>query len=824
MSFSQYASKYLKGPQASSSVAPSSSSRSGTQPLFFSFTTDDASVHLDDADQDDPHFAKYNLSQQMDGEDEDDPYLRLDDEDGPGESSSHYPDMDEHGDRDEEGDGVGWLAHQRSPSPPYIPSPLQVPRTITPNPREYSGHSNPIRSPPPAQSLSLALSESLLPRIGADAHAFHLPPPHSLSSRGRNGRRKPQPNAYAAAAFLFTYTLLCVLSLLSLVLSGANSPTDRPPPALLHTVPLVTFLTLLSALLAYAHLALLRAFLRPVLLISALAPPLALFLSSVLAFAGSFSAGAGWGLRLFAILPLALALLSVRRLPAELRRAARSPALLSISTRVLFFRAPLLLFLSPLMLLVGLILSLPLLTLLVRLPLSHSWYMQVASALVAICTLHVFFVARAVQRSAVAGGVGAWYFDYSIPAPPPLPSGPHAHAFAAGGFDLQTGSPLIDAQLRIIHAALLRPLGPLVLAALFSLLLSFLSALRVVLLYLPLALPYRFIALFADLALAKIHALGERLGGGRYTGVYCGLTGAGFWEGVNGIKEIREKGAERQPPALPLPRAYTLALPFALFAYLRAAGDKEGEEGISYAEQQRAAIAAAVLAGAVCAAVSVFCAGVVRDCADTLYVCHLVDRAAGKRPGAPGTEERDGERQEVWGAFDPSPTDLASPPLDDEATAGFGFNLGGFGFDLARFGFGVGGTGGAGATEQGGRGEEPVYARLRRTSEEVNRKVPPPVPQSQFHAQASQSQQAQQQQQQRGRDTAPPRGFRAPTAEFSSVRDYSPSRTASAQRHVAQPQVAQQRPVEIESDVDSLDSRSDGGGESSGAFPGSGFF
>jgi len=214
--------------------------------------------------------------------------------------------------------------------------------------------------------------------------------------------------------------------------------------------------------------------------------------------------------------------------------------------------------------------------------------------------------------------------------------------------------------------------------------------------------------------------------------------------------------------------------------------------------------------------VSVFCAGVVRDCADTLYVCHLIDRAAGRRPGTEVNEGRDGERHEVWGAFDPSPTDLTSPPLDAEAAGGFGFNFGGF--DLTRFGFGLGGAGagGGGAGEQGGRGEEPVYARLRRTSEEANRKALPPLPQSQ----------------QRGRDTAPPRGFRPPTGEFSSVRVYSPPprsslAASSTQRHVAQPQAPppHQPPVDIESDVDSLDSRSDGGGgESSGAFPGSGFF
>ncbi|KAJ7754461.1 hypothetical protein B0H16DRAFT_1886570 [Mycena metata] len=806
MSFATYASQFLTRPQGASS----SSSRDGTQPLFFSFTTDDASVHLDDVDDaDDPHFRKYNSSQQTEPEDEEDPYLRLDDDDGEGDyAQTVSPQVD--ADRDGETDGVGWLAHQRSPSPPYAFSPQKTPRTSSPVPRGYS-----VNPPPPdPQSLSLALSESLLPRTGADAHTFNLPPPHSR-------RRRPQPNAYAAAAFLFTYTLLCVLSLLSLVLHNGG---ERPPPALLHTVPLVTFLTMLSAVLAYTHLAFLRAFLRPVLLVSALAPPLALFLSSVLAFAGSFSSGAGWGLRLFALVPLALAVLSVRRLPAELHRAARSPALLSLSTRILFFRAPLLMLLSPLILLAGLLAALPLLTLLVRLPLTHSWYAQLASAAVAICALHLSFVARAIQRSAVAGGVGAWYFGHTVPA--------------SNDTAINTGSPELDAQLRTLHAVLLRPLGPLVLSSLIALALSALNLLRLVLVYLPLALPYRFVVLFADLALARVGALGERIGGGRHTGVYCGLTGAGFWDGVKGVRALREGARERAPPALPLPRAYTLALPFALVAYLRAAGDREGEEGVSYAEQQRAAIAAAVLAGAVCAAVSVFCAGVVRDCADTLYVCHLIDRLAGRRPG---TEGRDAERQEVWAAFDPSP-DLTSPPLDAEAQAGFGpLNFGGF--DFGRFGF-FGGGGGVDAAaaggERGGRGEEPVYARLRRTSEEANRKAPPPPPH-------------------RGRDTAPPRGFRAPTETggFSAL-DLDMGRTPSthtqtqtqvprynpqapgvarsslaASEHLAQSQAqaqshySQQRAVDMaasESDADSLDSRSDGGGESSGAFPGSGFF
>ncbi|KAF7316418.1 hypothetical protein MIND_00160600 [Mycena indigotica] len=747
MSFATYASQFLKQGSASTSNT--------AQPLFFSFTTDEASVQLDDAD--DPHFGRYSHDAPEEAED---PYLRLDDdEEGGGEGNVGYIEDDE-----EEG---GWLANQRTPE--AVHRPLLPQRTTSP-PTNHA--------PQQPQSLSLGLSESLLPRT--EPHAFHLP---------YSRRRKPQPNAYAAATFLFGYTALCVCAIISLVL--ANSPEERPPPALLHTIPLLTFLTILSAILAYIHLALLRAFLRPVLLISALAPPFALFLSAIIAFAGSFSAGAGWGLRLFALVPLALAVISVRRLPEELRRAARSPALLSISARILFFRAPLLLVLSPLILLVGLILSLPILTLLVRLPLSHSWYMQLASVVVAACALHVFFVARSIQRSLVAGGIGAWYFRYSIPA-------------GAPNDVWNTGYPELDSHLRIIHAALLRPLGPIVLSALFSLILSTLSIVQVVLYWLPLALPYRFIALFADIALSKVHALGERIGGGRYTGVYCGLTGASFWDGVRGVRDLRSSGSERAVPSLPLPRPYTLALPFALVAYLRTAGDRDGQEGISYIEQQRAAVVAAVLAGLVCAAVSVFCAGVVRDSADTLYVCHLIDRAADKRP-----EQGDEEREAVWGSFDPSPP---NPPQDAEAAIGLplpinfnfgGLNLGGL-FSTA---------GPSTATEQGGRGEEPVYARLRRTSLSHGDDMPPSRP--------------------------PPasRGFRPPSKDFSSasaaVRNYSPppripSVHSSIQRQESLHSGSAVLPGTASrdsDDVDSLDSNSEGrGGESSSAFPGSGFF
>ncbi|CAK5274784.1 unnamed protein product [Mycena citricolor] len=749
MSFATYASQFLNRPPG-----PAASTSTEQHPMFFSFSSDAddrldrRNMDMDIDDTDDPHF-RYSSSAELPDVDDEDPYLRLDepevDEDTQTENAfgrkPQYPTVEQYPeddlDSDEEGEGAGWLAHAHRQSP----SPLRAKRNSTPSPRAPPRSISPPRHEHEPQSLSLALSESLLPRTGPDVHAFHLPSPYSR-------RRRPQPNARAAAGFLALYSVLCICSLLSLVLHEAG---ERPaPPALLHTIPLLTFFTVLSAFLSYLHLALVRAFLRPVLLLSALAPPLALFLSSVLAFAGSFSAGAGWGLRLFSIVPLFFAVLSVRTLPADLRRASRSPGLLALATRILFFRAPLLLLLSPIILLGGLIASLPLLTLMIRLPLSHTWYLRAASAVVVFSTLHLYFSARSLQRSAVAGTLGAWYFSVTISAP--------ADALA-------TGHPVLDAQLRVLHAALERPPGPLVLSALSSLVLTLLDMVRTALRWAPMALPYRPVAICADFLLGKLHAVGERVSGGAHAGVYCGLNGRGWWEAVTGVRELKAAGGERVPPPLPLPRPYMLALPFALMVYLRAAGDREGEEGVSYADQQRAAIGAAILAGAVCAAVSLFCAGVVRDCADTLYICHLIDRTT-------GNTTRDSERQEVWNAFDPSPTQNAPSDPEQGLVIG-GYNIGNLNLGAFPFGFGGAQTEAAGR-ESGGQGEEPVYARMRRTSEEANRKVPPPA--------------------------EPPR---------------SQALSASAASYPT---------VEDGSDSDSLDSRSNTGGDSFGVFPGSGLF
>lgn len=61
-----------------------------------------------------------------------------------------------------------------------------------------------------------------------------------------------------------------------------------PYLTLLHTVPLLTILTFVSAAVAYVHIFLLRMFVKPVMVITSVFIPVTLFISAVWAFVGSF--------------------------------------------------------------------------------------------------------------------------------------------------------------------------------------------------------------------------------------------------------------------------------------------------------------------------------------------------------------------------------------------------------------------------------------------------------------------------------------------------------------------------------------------------------
>ena len=301
-SFATYASQFLNRQRSPGAAA----SLTSEQPLFFSFSTDDGSPHNsghahrgDDSDLDDGGDPHLRTSENTDGlttmanthrdipDDGDDPYLRLDEVD----SGSQYPPASaasahllgsSHAPSEQ---SRGWLAHQptqlRSPSPssseldespPLPPSKARVP--FTP-------------SPPPPPPLSLSLTQSLLPRDGQTRpiDLFSLPDPRHMS----RSRRKFHDPIWTSV--WLTGLSICVFSsFLALFLTHKPTATPRsfPYTIFLHTVPLLVILTFTSAAASYAHILLLRVFVKPVVVGTSVFVPATLLISSIWAFTGSF--------------------------------------------------------------------------------------------------------------------------------------------------------------------------------------------------------------------------------------------------------------------------------------------------------------------------------------------------------------------------------------------------------------------------------------------------------------------------------------------------------------------------------------------------------
>jgi len=308
-SFAQYASQFLlqqNNPE---------SSLSSSQPLFFSFTTDDGSQagnhDTDLDDRDDPHLRESHASRasrrgggrvgrmnQMDGED---PYLRLDEDDFPPGASSHaaqsIPLMSSNYDQAESQDfPKGWLAHQASPPRrPRSPPPSSSSSSLD-SPGSLAGWSAPrdtrLKTPPPPpprqshEPVSLSLTESLLPRDGTTRpiDVFSLPDPQ----RPSRSRRKFNDSSWTIVWCTGVAICLFFSILLLFLRKPGKSRGPVPYTTLLHTIPLLTILTFLSAAVAYVHIFLLRIFVRPVMIATSLFIPATLFISAIWAFAGSF--------------------------------------------------------------------------------------------------------------------------------------------------------------------------------------------------------------------------------------------------------------------------------------------------------------------------------------------------------------------------------------------------------------------------------------------------------------------------------------------------------------------------------------------------------
>lgn len=298
-SFAAYASQFLTRQQHGES------SESSSQPMFFSFTTDDGSragynLDSDLDDLDDPHLRASNASKMAhrNNEDDDNPYLRLDEDDR--QNSQSIPLMtSEYNDSELPDSPKGWLAH--------LPSPLRPSRSPSPSPSSSTDSGPPPDlliptvphvslhpPPPPATStgrapVSLSLTESLLPRDGRSRplDVFSLPDPRHVP-RGRRKYNDPMWTTLWLAG-----VSLCVFFSILLLFLTRKPPTGTPRvtlpyTTLLHTVPMLTILTFVSATVAYTHIFLLRVFVKPVMIATSVFIPATLFVSAVWAFVGSF--------------------------------------------------------------------------------------------------------------------------------------------------------------------------------------------------------------------------------------------------------------------------------------------------------------------------------------------------------------------------------------------------------------------------------------------------------------------------------------------------------------------------------------------------------
>lgn len=316
-SFAQYASQFLLQQQNLES------SLSSSQPLFFSFTTDEGSradndhnSELDDFD--DPHLRASNMTRLSSRGDhrsrirdleEQDPYLRLDEEDMPPGASYHasqsIPLMaSDYGQAESQDFPKGWLAHQASPPRRLRPSPPSPSRSSLDSPGPIAGPSQRYaQSPPPPppriqEPVSLSLTDSLLPRDGTSRplDVFSLPDPRHIS----RARRKLNDSRWTIL-WCTGVTICFFFSILLIFIARRPNPVRGPFPylTLLHTVPLLTILTFVSAAVAYAHIFLLRIFVKPVMVVTSVFIPATLFISAVWAFVGSFMWDGGqeptWG-------------------------------------------------------------------------------------------------------------------------------------------------------------------------------------------------------------------------------------------------------------------------------------------------------------------------------------------------------------------------------------------------------------------------------------------------------------------------------------------------------------------------------------------------
>ncbi|KZV81318.1 hypothetical protein EXIGLDRAFT_731424 [Exidia glandulosa HHB12029] len=601
--FSQYASKFLNA----SFAQPAASSMTTSQPLFYSFTDqserDDMAESRDLDDDDDPHLRRSSKAtlDQSQGYDIDDDILNPFQDDAPLIPSEPRPQS-------------GWLAHVHRPA-----SPAQSMASSSSDSRSIEG--------PPDDFFADAhtrtnLRESLLPRDGISRSVFSLPDPRRVPLRKYND---------PAWTVLYCTSLSAVLvgSIVVFFVTRPNPSHDGPFPyaTLKHTVPLLTILTLSSALASYAHVFLLRLAVRPVLLATAIFIPCALFFAAVWAFAGSFvwdgsegTWGETVGLRIFSLVPLISAVLSARSLLARRKQLEQTINVVELSTTILLAHPPLFV-LSPAILFACMLLSLPILSLVFRLFLvgywggsagSWEWHLKTyAGWLIAAVTLFwlwTWTIARGILRVTSAGVVGHWYFQRPSPQATPNPDADEAMTTTTAALFRATGPSFGSVAVAALFLSAARALG--------------LATLVVYRVTTPPAVPPMFNPLVIPLRL-----LGNLLRSlSNFALVYVGLTGEAFFPAA---RRARALTSIRRPIA----RSDYTVLSTLLLLSAAAAGTLSALGTYLFVAHTLSAPGSAPfsawLAGAVTFLVAWYSVGLVDDIADTLYVCYCLERDSG---------------------------------------------------------------------------------------------------------------------------------------------------------------------------------------------------
>ncbi|BEI89586.1 uncharacterized protein CcaverHIS019_0209480 [Cutaneotrichosporon cavernicola] len=443
----------------------------------------------------------------------------------------------------------------------------------------------------------------------------------------REGLRKYKDPVFLA---LWLTTLLSVLFALLFVWGSSDPPPGVPRrgPPVLSLLPMLMALLIPTFILPPVFLFLLHNTVRPVLVATAGAVPFSLFICGWWALGASFESiddvekGERWwattGMRLFAVVLWIVAACFARLVWVRRRRLAQTVSVVELSTSLLLRHQPLL-FLTPLLLMVFAVTSIPFMTLLVRLgmygywrqPREGTWAFHLqpwAGWLIVVVTLAWLWtwgVIRGVGRVAVGAVVGEWYFHREDGVDPFEITTAAVHRATGPALGSVCLGSLIVATMRFVGRAaaeMKRITSPRskVLPSAFS----FLTSLSPV---------FSIVASVLDQA-------------NSYALVYVGVTGEAFWPSARravGLTSRRNSGKLLD---------YTL-IKLLLTLISAATGLFTATIGYLYMTHSLGRPGYAPLAALLCGGVPFVAmraaTAVLADAADALFICHQIDGETG---------------------------------------------------------------------------------------------------------------------------------------------------------------------------------------------------